>query len=193
MIILISFAAFAKDFGIEGHVFPIIEEDILKVIEKRLANIDMDKVNRKMQEETKAYVERPTPVSSIKKAKKNREIFFDPTYILPEDIYDHNHQLIHVAGTKVNPLEHVPLRENLAFIDGDDESQVKLALKYPNRLKIILVKGSPLQIQREHKIWIYFDQAGFITKKLGITEIPAFVEQDGLKLKIKIIGEESYE
>ena len=60
------------------------------------------------------------------------------------------------------------------------------------KLKIILVKGEPLKLQREQreqKIWIYFDQAGFLTQKLGIKEVPALVIQDGLRLKISVIGE----
>ena len=60
------------------------------------------------------------------------------------------------------------------------------------KLKIILVKGEPLKLQRElkkQKIWIYFDQAGFLTQKLEIKEVPALVTQDGLRLKISIIGE----
>ena len=72
----------------------------------------------------------------------------------------------------------------MLFIDGDDELQVKFALK--GQAKIILVKGSPLKLQRKEKIWIYFDQGGILTSKLGITQVPALVVQEGLQLKIKI-------
>ncbi len=187
---------YAKDFGIEGHVFSIIEEDILKVIKHKLAKVDLDELNKKMQERTRGYVERPSVVKGIANAEKTKEFSYDPTYELAEDIKDNQEKLIYKAGTKINPLESIPLREALIFIDGDDKSQVNLALKlrqkYNNKAKIILVKGSPLQLQRNHKkdkIWFYFDQAGFITQKLGITEVPALVTQDGLKLKIQLIGE----
>ena len=86
-------------------------------------------------------------------------------------------------GTRINPLEHIALRESLIFIDGDDEEQVSYALSLSDA-NIILVKGSPLKLQRKHKRWIYFDQAGVMTTKLGITEVPALVEQDRLKLRI---------
>jgi conjugal transfer pilus assembly protein TraW len=198
--IVFSHYALAKDFGVEGHTFPIIEEDILKVIGKKLANIDIAKFNKKIQNKTKEYIERPTPVSGIKKATENREFYFDPTYNVPDNIYDHNNNLLHEAGKTINPLEQTSLTEALIFIDGDDDTQVKLALdlrsKKQDTLKIILVKGSPLKLQRQQSlrpvqqnIWIYFDQAGFITTKLGITEVPALVEQEGLKLKITIMGD----
>jgi conjugal transfer pilus assembly protein TraW len=188
--------SFAKDFGIEGHVFPIIEESILDVIQKRLAKIDIEKLNRDMQEKTKAYVERPAPVSGITKAKDDKisVSYFDPSYTVPDNIYDHNNNLLHAAGKIINPLEHTSLTESLIFIDGDDAEQVETALSIrkqkQDKLKIILVKGSPLKLQREHKVWIYFDQAGFITTKLGIKEVPALVEQDGLRLKITTNGKD---
>ncbi len=176
----------AKDFGTQGHVFTIIEEDFLEVINARLQKIDWDEFNKNTQNKTKEYIERPTAVSGIVNAKESKEFFYDPTYVLDQDIRDHNNQLLHAAGTKVNPLEFIPLREALLFIDGDDESQVKFALK--QQAKIILVKGSPLKLQRKEKIWIYFDQGGVLTSKLGITQVPALVAQEGLQLKIKIFG-----
>jgi conjugal transfer pilus assembly protein TraW len=192
-IIIFAHHVSAKDFGIEGHTFPIIEEDILKVIEKKLGNIDIDKFNKEIQNKTKEYIERPKAVFGIKKAKERKVSYFDPSYKVPENIYDHNNNLLHEADKIINPLEHTTLQHSMIFIDGDDEEQVKLALdiisKKQGKLKIVLVKGSPLKIQRKHKIWIYFDQAGFITNKFGIKEVPALVEQEGLKLKITIMGD----
>ncbi len=185
----------AKDFGIEGHSYKIIEEDMLKVIEQRLSKVDLEQLNNKMTEKTKAYIERPTMVSGITRAKETQEFFYDPTYILEEDIKDHRGIIIHPKGTKVNPLNSVPLREALIFIDGDDHSQVELALslraKLQGKAKIILVKGSPLQLQRNHKkdkIWFYFDQAGYLTRKFGINQVPALVTQEGVALKVTLIG-----
>ena len=50
--------------------------------------------------------------------------------------------------------------------------------------KIILTSGKSLEIQRQYKVWIYFDQQEVLTKKLGIKAVPAIVEQDKLRLKI---------
>ena len=192
LIMLTSSVSMAKDFGTHGHTFPIIEENILEVIEKKLSKIDLQRLNKELRDKTQEYVENPPAAKGITKAKENKIFYFDPSYTLLEDIYDHNHLLIHAVGKIINPLEHVALRESLIFIDGDDDTQVKTALNIrkekQDKAKIILVKGSPLKIQRLHKVWIYFDQAEFITKKLGITEVPAHVEQEGLRLKISVIG-----
>ena len=45
---------------------------------------------------------------------------YDPSYTVPEDIYDHKGHLLYKAGYKVNPLNQVPLRERLIFINGDN-------------------------------------------------------------------------
>jgi conjugal transfer pilus assembly protein TraW len=181
----------AKDFGIQGHSFTITEEDFLEVINAKLKAVDWDKFNQKIQDKTKDYVETPTAIKNITKAKESKEYFYDPTYVLDQDIYDYIGKLIHAKGTKVNPLEFSSLREDLIFIDGDDEAQIKFVLQQyrqkQEKLKIILVKGSPLKLQRKTKIWIYFDQGGVLTTKLNIKEIPAMVEQDELRLKINII------
>ena len=43
----------AKDFGTQGHVFTIIEEDFLEVINARLQKIDWDEFNKNTQNKTK--------------------------------------------------------------------------------------------------------------------------------------------
>ncbi|MBA8667342.1 type-F conjugative transfer system protein TraW [Holosporaceae bacterium 'Namur'] len=185
----------AKDFGISGHTYEIAEEDIIEFINKKLASADLNKINEDMKERTRQYIERPPQVEGIIQAKEDKVFYYDPTYTLDRDIIDHNGTIIHFKGKKVNPLEYIPLREALLFIDGDNERHIELALEERNKregkVKIILTKGSPLKLQRKHKVWIYFDQGGLITKKFGIKEVPAVVEQEGLKLRISIIGEEN--
>lgn len=200
LLLVINFLTFsveAKDFGVEGHTYEIAEEDILKFIEKKLAKADLEKLNNEMKSRTTNYVERPAAVRGITNAKEEKTLYYDPTYILQNDIRDHEGKLIHRAGTKINPLSYLPLREDLIFIDGDNKDQIRLALslrkKKAGKGKIILLKGSPLALQRKHKVWIYFDQAGIITRKLGITEIPAIVEQEDLRLRITVVGDKRHE
>ncbi len=186
--LIINQQVLAKDFGVQGHCFAIVEENILELIEKKLKNIDLKTLNEKLKQQTIDYVENPKAIAGIISAKENKIFYFDPSYVVQENIYDHKSTLIQAKGTKINPLDHVALSKPLIFIDGDDEKQVNLALTY-RRAKLILVKGSPLKLQRTHKRWIYFDQAGFITSKLKIREVPALVEQEEKRLKISIIGD----
>ena len=198
MVLLVIFAlidkAYSKDFGVQGHRWEIAETDILEYIEQKLKAVDIKKLQEEMVKKTKERVERPEPVSGIKDAVGKNSYLYDPSYTVPEDIYDHKGNLLYKAGYKVNPLNQVPLRKRLIFINGDNEAQVEYALKkreeYQGLAKIILTKGAPLKIQRKEKVWIYFDQHGVLTSKLGIKAVPAVVEQAGLKLKITEIAEE---
>lgn len=178
----------AKDFGVQGQTWEIAEEDILVVIQQKLANLDIDALNKKMAEKVRSYVSRPPKVNGLIKAEKVSTIYYDPSYVLDRDIVDHKERLIYAKGTKINPLEQVPLREALIFIDGDDKDQVAYALQARKRLegnaKIILTNGAPLELQKKYQVWMYFDQQGKITNQLGVIAIPALVTQDGLRLKI---------
>lgn len=192
--IAVSRYSHAKDFGVVGHSYEIIEQDIIEYIKAKLVNQDLEALNQEMQEKVKARISRPEPVVGITDARENREEYtFDPTFVLREDIRDHKGQLIHVKGTEINPLSRLPLGKVLIFINGENEKQVEYAFaeyKAQNdKAKIILTSGSPTKLQKAHKdIWIYFDQFGALTKKLGIKAVPAVVKQEGIKLKINEVA-----
>ena len=189
LIIWMPFFAFAKDFGVVGHTYNIEEQDIIQYIKSKLEQIDIVKLQEEQQQIVRTLVERPKEVAGIIDAKENREYFYDPTFILEEDIFDHVGRIIQKSGTRINPLEKIALRHDLIFINGDNPKQVEFALSYfktkDAKATIILIKGSPIKLQKEHKIWIYFDQEGLLTGKFGITQVPAIVTQDQLQLKIR--------
>lgn len=200
-----SIALHAKDFGVRGKIAPIEEDDPLVLIQSKLKTMEergeLERHNRELQKKTKAAIERPKPVEGITRATKAREFYYDPTYIVPEDIKDHQGRIIHSKGTRLNPLETVTLSQGLLFFDGDDGDQVafakeKLKEKPKEKLKeklaessvkLILVKGAPLSLSEELKVPVYFDQSGLLTKKLGIHHVPALVTQQGLHLRIEEI------
>jgi conjugal transfer pilus assembly protein TraW len=188
--------ALSKDFGVVGHVWDIAEEDILEYIEKKLRAVDVEKLKEEMRDKTRKAVERPKQVSGIVDNSLLRVHYHDPSYVVPEDVYDHKGNLLYKAGYKVNPLNRVPLRERLIFINGDNAEQVKYALQkrkeYQGLAKIILINGAPLEIQRKEKVWMYFDQQGVLTTKLGIKAVPALVEQSVLRLKVTEVSKEEW-
>lgn len=199
MLILLMFSiavsrySHAKDFGVVGHSYEILEQDIIEYIKAKLANQDLEVLNQEMQKKVKARISRPEPVIGITDAKENREYYYDPTFVLEEDIRDHKGQVIHKKGKVINPLSKVGLSNELIFINGDNVDQVEYALNQYKTLqekaKIILTSGSPTKLQRAHKeVIIYFDQFGALTKKLGIKAVPAMVKQAGLKLKINEVA-----
>ncbi len=187
----------SKDHGVYGETFPIQEKSLLEVIKSKLQALsESGKLAEHQQHilnQTKEKANRPTPTVGITKTTAARTFTYDPTITVPYDLMDHKGQVFHKKGTKVNPLETQSLRCSLLFIDGDDPNQVNWARGFydivgeTHKPKIILVKGAPLELIESHKIPIYFDQAGSLVKKLGITQVPAHVSQKDKVLQIEEI------
>lgn len=204
-------SAQAKNFGVHGTIYPIEEQDPIALIQQKLKEMEekgeLEQHNKELQKRTKEVIERPKPAQGITKTKKSRIFYFDPTHKVKEDIRDHIGQIIYQKGTRINPLETVSFSYSLLFIDGDDEQQKNWAKEQTqkacnngfdrkdplnscpggNTPKIILVKGAPLSLAEEWNMPVYFDQAGNLTKKLGIKHTPALVTQEKKLLRIEEI------
>ena len=170
------------------------------MIQRKLAGLDLKKEEEKMHKIAEERAKNPTPVSGLLLAKKTREFWHNPTYIVSKDIILPNGDVLYKAGESVNPLkpsedsEVVQLNRRLFFIDERIGGQVKwlkeqlkqglVENKEEVEDKIILVGGSPFRLQDKVGQEVYFDQSGELTTKFGIKAIPAFVVQDGVNLKI---------
>ena len=182
----------ARDYGQRGTVFPVIERDLLEQIHSRLTHMERSgetaRLNEDLKRRTIARVGRPDPVAGIVRASEARRWHFDPTITLAADIRGAKGELIHAAGTRVNPLDSVQLRAELLFLDGDDPDQLAWALKQAANAKLILVKGAPLELMKARQRRFYFDQGGKLTERFGIRSVPARVRQQGRLLEISEIA-----
>lgn len=186
----LSSAGRASDHGVVGQAFPIIETDLLSVIEQRLNNLQasggIDRMNAEFARRTEAKVRRPTAVAGITAATQARVWAFDPTIVIEKDVRDQKGNYIARAGQTVNPLDFVAMHQALVFVDGDDKAQMEWATsRYSDlKAKIILVSGSPIEEMTARKRRFYFDQEGRLTGKFGVRHTPAVAEQDGKVIKI---------
>ncbi len=185
-------SASARDYGQRGAVFPLIERDLLEQIHARLkameASGETARLNEELKRRTIARVNRPDPVAGLVHASAHRRWTFDPTITLATDIRGARGELIHAAGTLVNPLDSVQLRSPLLFLDGDDPAQLAWALSEDRNAKLILVKGAPLELMKARQRRFYFDQGGKLTAKFGIRAVPARVRQQGRLLEVSEIA-----
>ncbi|MFP3011712.1 MAG: type-F conjugative transfer system protein TraW [Rickettsia sp.] len=176
-----------KDYGVKGHVFEIKEESMLDMIKDRLSKAESSGMIENMQKQFQAKVKtrllKPKAVSGISRTVESRIFYFDPTYTQIKDIKDAEGNILVAAGTTVNPLAELNWGEPLIFIDGEDQGQIDLAVKQQG--KIVLVKGSVLELSNQVSRAVYFDQGGVLTQKFGIQHTPAIVEQEGKRLKIQ--------
>ncbi|OYU37390.1 type-F conjugative transfer system protein TraW [Novosphingobium sp. PASSN1] len=182
--------AAARDYGLHGAVWSIAEPDLLEQIHARLTHLEASgetaRLNAALQRRTVAKVERPDPVSGLAHATTTRTWTFDPTITVSADIRDARGVVIIARGTKVNPLDTVPLRSPLVFLGGDDPAALDwAAAKFGKRHpKVILVSGAPLALMKARQMRVFFDQGGTLVRHFGIRAVPAVVEQKGRVLQI---------
>ena len=131
----------------------------------------------------------PMAVGMTRPTQAQTKLYYiDPTLVLDHDIRSADGEILFARGLKVNPLDHVSLREELIFFDGRDRRQVSFAKQTLRNLKgaakPIMVAGEPLNLMRDWKRRVFYDQGGALIRRLGIRQVPAVVTQDGKRLRV---------
>ena len=178
----------AKDLGVRGATWPVAEPDLLAGIEARLLEMqrsgELARLEDEARERARRRLEEPEPVPGIAPATEERSRPFDPAIVVARDIRTPDGALIAAAGTRVNPLERLPLTRALIFVDGRREAEIAWALAHDRPAKIVLLAGRPLDLMRRHRRPFFFDTGGQLAARFGIAATPTLVEQDGVRLRI---------
>ena len=182
----------AMDLGVIGPTYEISEPHLLQMIEQRLREKEQSGELGRLEAEARkrgiATVKHPPPVTGLRPTDTMRTFYFDPSFTLDRNIFGPQGELLFAAGTRKNPLEVVSLSRHLLFFDARDPRQVgrarQLIALYQGRVKPILVGGSYLDLMQSWHVPVYYDQQGLLTRRLGITQVPALVSQEGLRLRI---------
>ena len=185
---LLHGTAAAKDLGVRGETWAIAEPDLLQALEARLHDLERSGAMAAIKEEARARVrariEAPEPVAGIAPAITFRSRLVDPSVVLDRDVHLADGTVLAAAGTRLNPLEHTPLRRGLLFIDGRRNAEVAWALDRPGPATIILLAGRPLDLARRHGRPFFFDQGGRLAARFGLAATPILIEQEGLRLRL---------
>jgi conjugal transfer pilus assembly protein TraW len=182
----------AMDLGVIGPTYEISEPHLLQMIEQRLREKErsgeLGRLEAQVRKRSIATVKNPPPVTGLRATDAVRTFYFDPSFTLDRNLLGPQGELLFAAGTRKNPLEVVSLSRHLLFFDARDPRQVgrarQLITLYQGRVKPILVGGSYLDLMQSWHLPVYYDQQGLLTRRLGITQVPALVSQDGLRLRI---------
>jgi len=188
----VTTASRAEDLGIIGETYAIAEPHLLNYIDQTLREKEKSGELASLEEQAKSRViesiRNPKPLAGIRPTQTARTFYFDPSIKVEQNITDDKGNIIVPAGTTKNPLEVVSLSKHLLFFDGSDSEQVRQARAlinhYGGKIKPILVAGSYLDLMKAWQLSVYFDQQGALTSKFGITQVPALVSQEGLRLRI---------
>lgn len=190
----ICIQAQARDLGVVGQTFAILEQDLLAVIETRLKGLnntgELASHIQKIQAALEDKVKHPLAGAFLPRAKEAKTYTYNPTLTAPYDLKDHQGKIFHKAGARINPLESVSLSKELVFFNGDDPKQVSWVQDYmkdQKPLKLILTQGAPFELMEKFERPVFFDQHGYLSKKLKLSHVPAAVKQQGKKLVIEEI------
>lgn len=189
---------FAWAVDVIGPVYPIKEVSLLDVMMNKLKHMEQTGQIEAMQQQWKTLardrVLNPKGIALPRVIEATKR-FYDPSITVNRDIYLPDGQLLHKAGTVVNPLSVKSFNKRMLFIDGTDKQQVIWAKKqYESsgwRDKVILVNGSYVDVMKDWKHPVYFDQLGgqvgareTLVGRFGIKAVPSLVYQEGNKLRI---------
>lgn len=143
--LLCSAVAYAKDYGVQGNTWPIIEIDVRKLMVESASRVDWTKVQDHLKDSGKNYVE-DLPKRHLSVIGETKTTWYDPSITLSSDIRapveqasgQYKWQVLYPAGTKVNPLTKFrPLTAMLLF-DGSNAHQLELVKEVlklePNRI-----------------------------------------------------------
>ena len=185
-------AAHAEDLGTIGPTYAITEPNLLAFIEQRLREKERSGELARLDAQARARgteaVMQPKPVAGLRTTEAARSYYFDPSYTLDRNILDAQGHLLFAAGLRKNPLEVVSLSKHLLFFDARDRRQVvrarELIASYQGKVKPILTAGSYLDLMKSWRMPVYYDQQGVLVRRFGITQVPALVSQEGMRLRI---------
>lgn len=190
---LLTWNAFAKNLGVIGQTYPITEFDLRHIIQQRLLTLqqngELNKLTIKLNQALQQQMDKPQPISKLKRTTQSRTWLFNPSIRIPYDLKNANGDVIIPAGTTINPLNTLSLSETLLIYNADDPEQVRWAQRQnmllKNNDKLILTGGSITSQMKLFKKAVFFDQNGRLTARFQIKQVPAIVTQQGKRLKIQ--------
>lgn len=163
----LSATCFAKDFGVQGTAWPILEQDMREYVLEAASKTDWDAANQRLKDSAEKYPEtlakRLWPAVSA-----TSTAWMDPSIELTDDIQAPvkgpdgklQWQVMVPRGTRVNPLAQVRPSTAMLFFDGSDPEQlafVEQALKHaPGKLLPIEAgRGSVLESNKVLKVPVF--------------------------------------
>jgi conjugal transfer pilus assembly protein TraW len=197
LIALLPLHAFSgeADLGVVGPVYPVQEPDLRRAIEARLQEKERTGELARLQREgiarAEASLREPPPVIGLQRTVTPRVTHVDASLHVARDFLAPDGTTLVPPG-RINPLDYVQLSTRLLFFDARDRAQIahaaRLIDQHQGRVKPILVGGSFVDLTRQWRRPVYYDQGGALVRRLGIRQVPALVSQDGKRLRVEEIA-----
>lgn len=143
----------AKDLGVFGRVWDIVEIDIRDLLIASAARADLSKVQDELEKAAERYMD-SLPKRPMGVVESTETRWLDPSFVLDDDIRapmrnaqgDWEWGVLHAKGTRFNPLSMQRPFNAMLFFDGSSEEQVAfvrdILAKYPGKTMPVEATGA---------------------------------------------------
>lgn len=173
-----------------GPTSPVIEADLAQELQARAAGLDLTAGMRRSAETWWAR----QPIIELPVAPRDRVRHVDPTLYLQADLRGPGGAVLAAAGTRVNPLEQLPLRAVLLVFDARDPRQVAWASRQVETGRPVILLASAvdrdagweghvdLTRRLGHRVHLL---SSVLRSRLGVEFVPARIEAEGSLLRVE--------
>jgi len=168
------------DHGKIGHTYPIQEESLLDLIARKQPLIE-ERLRARIETLKKEMYVLKKHNGRYQKVQEDRVYHIDPTWEVPEDILDHEGNVVVAKGSRYNPADYAELGRHIV-IDGNDPAQVDMALTGKYRTMMI-ISGDIAKLIATHQQMFWFAPDELLGK-YQIQRVPAIIEQEGKLVRI---------
>ena len=185
LVVMVVLPAHALVFRREGQTYPIKERYMLDVIQEKIAAIDMDAFQEKVQSAIKNQAENfraHDAVSGLPAALESRQYRVDLSYTVPQDVVDLHGNVIYPSGYRLNPLQ-VMAEQGMTYpfmlmvINGERkvERDWFVASQFNNpRVKLLVTDGYPYKLATELHRPVY-QLSEIVKERFQLQETPSLV------------------
>lgn len=201
-LLLTCLCAGAKDLGVQGNTWPIVEQDIRQMMVESAARTDWSQTQEEVKRSAETYLDR-LPKRRLPLAPRTQTYWMDPSIQLSSDIQAPVTQpngtivwqVIAAKGTRVNPLHQFRPVTGMFLFDGSDEAQVKLAQRVlarePNRIVFVEAGSGNLNTSSETLARPVFHASDAMLSRFKVQYLPSFI-YPGTGANADYVGVTSY-
>lgn len=190
LFILLACPLWAKDIGVSGMTYPIVENDALQEIEQKVKAIDWGKVANRKELEAKIRNYRPRDLPHLKKARHERVFAVDLIWTLDRDLPDGKGGVLYPRGYKFNPLDYVSYPRTIVVLDAADRKQLgwfaKSGLSADPKVLLMITNGGYHDVMQTFRRPVYYVNTA-IVKRFKLQYVPAIIVQKGNMMEVREI------
>jgi conjugal transfer pilus assembly protein TraW len=180
----------AKNIGVVGTLYDIVERDALKEMQEKAANLDINKIIKRNESISKIKNFIPSDISDLRKiepAKKDSIFLVDMTYTLDMDIPDGKGNILYPRGYTFNPLDYITYPKTLVMLNANSPKQLVWfkQSEYAKDIKtsLLITDGPYYDLTKALKRPVFFASMQ-IVNVFRIKALPSIVRQKGNMMEV---------